>query len=176
MMPRLYRMSDGVAGRTVANMFAVRLVGSTCAALLAALYVGLAVEDPQRRLVTLVMLAAVPLIEPFQAFATYWQSRNHNRPLFVARSGGLLARLALLLAALWLGAPLWVLALAWVLAQGDDMAPIPGTKRRAYLEENIAAATIKLTLEDLAALDAVLPPGAASGARYPERSLQLVNL
>jgi aryl-alcohol dehydrogenase-like predicted oxidoreductase len=68
------------------------------------------------------------------------------------------------------------LALAWVLAQGDDMAPIPGTKRRAYLEENIAAATIKLTPEDLAALDAVLPPGAASGARYPERSLQLVNL
>ena len=67
------------------------------------------------------------------------------------------------------------LALAWVLAQGDDMAPIPGTKRRAYLEENIAAATIKLTPEDLAALDAVLPPGAASGARYPERSLQLVN-
>jgi aryl-alcohol dehydrogenase-like predicted oxidoreductase len=68
------------------------------------------------------------------------------------------------------------LALAWVLAQGDDMVPIPGTKRRAYLEENIAAAAIELSPEDLAALDAVLPPGAASGARYPERSLQLVNL
>lgn len=115
MMPRLCRMSDGVASRAVANMFAVRLAGSTCAALLAALYVGLAVEDPQRRLVTLVMLAAVPLIEPFQAFATYWQSRNNNRPLFVARTGGLVARLALVLAALWLGASPWVLALAWVL-------------------------------------------------------------
>jgi aryl-alcohol dehydrogenase-like predicted oxidoreductase len=68
------------------------------------------------------------------------------------------------------------LALAWVLAQGDDIVPIPGTKRRVYLEENIAAATIKLTSEDLAAIDAVLPPGAASGNRYPETSMRLVNL
>ena len=68
------------------------------------------------------------------------------------------------------------LALAWVLAQGDDIVPIPGTKRRVYLEENIAAATIKLTSEDLAAIDAVLPPGAASGDRYPETSMRLVNL
>jgi len=68
------------------------------------------------------------------------------------------------------------LALAWVLAQGDDIVPIPGTKRRTYLEENIAAATIKLTSEDLAAIDVVLPPGAASGDRYPETSMRLVNL
>jgi aryl-alcohol dehydrogenase-like predicted oxidoreductase len=67
-------------------------------------------------------------------------------------------------------------ALAWVLAQGDDIVPIPGTKRRTYLEENIAAATVELTPEDLVALDAVLPPGAASGDRYPQRSQQLVNL
>ena len=68
------------------------------------------------------------------------------------------------------------LALAWVLAQGDDIVPIPGTKRRVYLEENIAAASIELTPEDLAAIDAVLPPGAASGDRYPETSMRLVNL
>jgi O-antigen/teichoic acid export membrane protein len=114
-LPRLCRLSDGAASRAVANVFVVRLLGSTTAALLAALYVSFAIDDPQRRLITLVMLAAVPLIEPFQAFAAYWQSRNHNRPLFVARSGGLVTRLALVLAALWLGAPVWVLALAWVL-------------------------------------------------------------
>jgi polysaccharide transporter, PST family len=117
-LPRMCRLSDGVASRVVANVFAVRLAGSLLAAVVAALYGLLSIDDPQRRLVTLVMLAAVPLIEPFMAFALYWQSRNHNRPLFVARSGGLLARLALVLAGLWLGAPLWVLALAWVLEAG----------------------------------------------------------
>lgn len=68
------------------------------------------------------------------------------------------------------------LALAWVLAQGEDIVPIPGTKRRVYLEENVAAAAIRLTAEELAALDAVMPPGAASGARYPETSMKFVNL
>ena len=68
------------------------------------------------------------------------------------------------------------LALAWVLAQGQNIAPIPGTKRRAYLEENVAAATIELTAAELAALAAVMPPGAASGARYPETSMKFVNL
>ena len=114
-LPRLCRMTDGLACRVVGNVFVVRMGGSVLAALLAAVYILLTVEDPQRRQITLVMLAAVPLIEPFHAFATYWQSRNHNRPLFVARGGGLLARLLLVLGALWLGAPVWVLALAWVL-------------------------------------------------------------
>lgn len=68
------------------------------------------------------------------------------------------------------------LALAWVLAQGEDVVPIPGTKRRVYLEENVAAAAIQLTAAELAALDAVMPPGAASGARYPDTSMKLVNL
>lgn len=67
------------------------------------------------------------------------------------------------------------LALAWVLAQGQDIVPIPGTKRRSYLEENVAAAAIELTPAELATLDAVIPPGAASGARYPETSMQFVN-
>ncbi len=60
------------------------------------------------------------------------------------------------------------LALAWVLAQGQDVVPIPGTKRRSYLEENVGAAAVELTAEDLARLDAIAPPGAAVGGRYAE--------
>ncbi len=60
------------------------------------------------------------------------------------------------------------LALAWVLAQGHDVVPIPGTKRRSYLEENAGAAAIELTADDLARLDAIAPPGAAEGTRYPD--------
>ncbi|HEX5910963.1 MAG TPA: aldo/keto reductase [Thermoleophilaceae bacterium] len=59
------------------------------------------------------------------------------------------------------------LALAWVHAQGDDVFPIPGTKRRAYLEENAAAFEVELTADDLAALDEAVPAGAAAGDRYP---------
>jgi len=62
------------------------------------------------------------------------------------------------------------LALAWVLAQGDDVAPIPGTKRRRYLEENVAATEIALSDDDLARLDAAAPVGAAAGDRYPDMS------
>ncbi len=58
------------------------------------------------------------------------------------------------------------LALAWVLARGDDVVPIPGTKRRSYLEQNVAADDIVLTEEDLRRLDEILPPGATAGARY----------
>jgi aryl-alcohol dehydrogenase-like predicted oxidoreductase len=67
------------------------------------------------------------------------------------------------------------LALAWVLAQGNDMVPIPGTKRRKYLEENIGALSVKLTKEDLRRIDEVFPPEAAAGQRYPEHMLALVN-
>jgi aryl-alcohol dehydrogenase-like predicted oxidoreductase len=59
------------------------------------------------------------------------------------------------------------LALAWVMAQGDDVVPIPGTKRRSYLEENVAACDIRLTEDDLARLDRLAPVGIASGDRYP---------
>ena len=59
------------------------------------------------------------------------------------------------------------LALGWVLAQGTDVVPIPGTKRRAYLDENADAVEVHLTDEDLEALDAILPMGVASGGRYP---------
>jgi aryl-alcohol dehydrogenase-like predicted oxidoreductase len=67
------------------------------------------------------------------------------------------------------------LALAWVLAQGDDIVPIPGTKRVRYLDENIAALDVKLSDEDLRRLDEILPPGAASGQRYHERGMETVN-
>lgn len=59
------------------------------------------------------------------------------------------------------------LALAWVLARGADVVPIPGTKRRVYLEENVAACDLRLTEEDLARLDAIAPAGVAAGGRYP---------
>ena len=60
------------------------------------------------------------------------------------------------------------LALAWVMAQGDDVVPIPGTKRRAYLEENVAAADVELTDDDRRALGEIAPPGVAAGGRYPQ--------
>jgi aryl-alcohol dehydrogenase-like predicted oxidoreductase len=62
------------------------------------------------------------------------------------------------------------LALAWVLAQGPDVAPIPGTKRVRYLEENLGAAEVELSAEDLAAIEAVAPKGAFAGERYPDMS------
>jgi aryl-alcohol dehydrogenase-like predicted oxidoreductase len=68
------------------------------------------------------------------------------------------------------------LALAWVLAQGDDVIPIPGTKRRSYLEQNAAAVDIRLTAEDLRRIDEVAPRGAASGSRYPAEMMSFVNL
>jgi aryl-alcohol dehydrogenase-like predicted oxidoreductase len=67
------------------------------------------------------------------------------------------------------------LALAWVLAQGKDIVPIPGTKRRAYLEENAGAASVTLTPADLRRIDAVTPRGAAAGLRYPEAMMAFVN-
>jgi aryl-alcohol dehydrogenase-like predicted oxidoreductase len=67
------------------------------------------------------------------------------------------------------------LALAWVLSKGEDIIPIPGTKRIKYLEQNAAAATITLAPQEIAELDAALPPGAAAGTRYPEAAMQAVH-
>lgn len=68
------------------------------------------------------------------------------------------------------------LALAWVLAQGDDIVPIPGTKRMRYLEENAEAVHVKLTADDLAEINEAFPAGAAAGERYPEAGMKAVNL
>ena len=67
------------------------------------------------------------------------------------------------------------LALAWVLAQGDDIVPIPGTKRRKYLDENVGALTVRLTAAQLAALDEAFPFNAAAGERYPANMMGTVN-
>jgi aryl-alcohol dehydrogenase-like predicted oxidoreductase len=68
------------------------------------------------------------------------------------------------------------LALAWVLAQGEDIVPIPGTKRRKYLEDNLGALDVTLNEADLARIDEVLPPGAATGTRYPAPQMAALSL
>lgn len=66
-------------------------------------------------------------------------------------------------------------ALAWLLAQGDDIVPIPGTKRRTYLAENVAAADIKLSASDLRRINEIAPPDVAAGMRYPEARMGVLN-
>jgi aryl-alcohol dehydrogenase-like predicted oxidoreductase len=66
-------------------------------------------------------------------------------------------------------------ALAWVLAKGPDIVPIPGTKRRRYLEENVAAADVALSAGDIAVLDAAFPPGRAAGTRYGTEAMRLLE-
>ena len=78
-------------------------------------------------------------------------------------------------AAQTMGATAAQLALAWVLAQGDEFVPIPGTRRIATLEENVAAVDLALTAEDLARIEAVFPKGAASGHRYAETARAALN-
>jgi aryl-alcohol dehydrogenase-like predicted oxidoreductase len=68
------------------------------------------------------------------------------------------------------------LALAWVLAQGEEVVPIPGTTRRAHLDENVAALELTLSPEDLARLNEAAPKGATAGERYPEQAMRVVNL
>ena len=68
------------------------------------------------------------------------------------------------------------LALAWVLARGDDIVPIPGTTDRKHLEENVAAAAISLTADDLQRIDAVAPKGVAAGQRYADAGMANVNI
>jgi PST family polysaccharide transporter len=113
-LPRLCHLRDGAAAASVANVFAVRMVGSVLAAAVVAIYTVLAVDDPVRRTVTLIMVATVPLLEPFHAFSAFWLSRNQNRAPVLARGSGLMARLVVVVIALWAGASAWVVALAWV--------------------------------------------------------------
>lgn len=67
-------------------------------------------------------------------------------------------------------------ALAWLLSRGTDIVPIPGTKRRKYLEENLAAANLVLSAEELAQLSAAFPPGVTAGTRYPEKQLKALGI
>lgn len=68
------------------------------------------------------------------------------------------------------------LALAWVLVQGEDVVPIPGTKRTGYVEENVRALDVRLVAEDLERIDEIAPPGVAAGERYPEPAMRKLNL
>lgn len=125
LLPRFCRMQRAhpaaLAG-AIANVFVLRVVASVLAMAVAMLFTLLTVHDAERRHVTLIMLLAVPLIEPFYIFATYWLSRNHNKPTVIARSSGLLLRTAVVLLGVWWGAPLWLLAGAWVLEAAVNAA------------------------------------------------------
>jgi aryl-alcohol dehydrogenase-like predicted oxidoreductase len=102
---------------------------------------------------------------------------RHNHPRFsgenFSRNLELVERVKQLAAGK--GATPSQLAIAWVLAQGDDVVPIPGTKRRHYLEENAGALEVELTGEDLAAIEEVTPRGSAAGARYTPQHMANVN-
>ena len=96
-----------------------------------------------------------------------FQGANFQKNLDLVKAIGALARTK--------GCTPGQLALAWVMARGDDIVPIPGTKRLNYLEENLGATSVILTPSDLEQIDTVLPPGATAGQRYPEHSMQAVN-
>lgn len=104
--------------------------------------------------------------------------RRHVHPRFqgdnMARNLALLPTLESLAAAK--GCTPAQLALAWVLHRGDDIVPIPGTKKRAWLEANVAALDIRLSADEMAALDRAFPPGVTAGTRYPEPDMAKLGL
>ncbi|HVC68986.1 MAG TPA: aldo/keto reductase [Acidimicrobiales bacterium] len=104
----------------------------------------------------------------FRRFSPRFQGENFGRNLAVVDKVAELAAT--------FGVTSSQLALAWVLAQGEDIVPIPGTKRRTYLEENIAALDIELSASDLDAIEKVAPKGVATGNRYPDEHMARVNL
>jgi polysaccharide transporter, PST family len=111
LMPRLSR-TVAVPG-LIANAFALRLGASLLSAAALAVVVAFTVDDAERRRVAWLLLMCVPLIEPFNIASAYWQSLNRNAVPVISRSAGLLARAAMVMAAVLAGAPVWVAALAW---------------------------------------------------------------
>ena len=114
LLPRFCRMHAALPG-AIANVFAVRMAASLASLAAVSIYCLLIIDIPERRTVSMVLLLAVPLIEPFAVIAMYWNSRNHNRPNVIARASGLLARTACIAIGIALGAAWWLLAMAWVL-------------------------------------------------------------
>lgn len=149
-LPRLCVIHGAMAG-ALANIFTVRLAASLLAMVLMAGFAIATVSDPVRRDVTLVVLLAVPLIEPFAIIAAYWNSRNHNRPNVVARSAGLLVRLIALAAGIALGAAPWLLAATWVLEAALNSAiqwrqlgrALPGRRFVRYVRRRRCAAYLR---------------------------------
>ncbi len=114
LLPRFCRMNAALPG-AIANVFAVRMAASLASLAAVSIYCLLVIDIPERRTVSMVLLLAVPLIEPFAVIAMYWNSRNHNRPNVIARASGLLARTAVVAIGIALGVGWWLLAMAWVL-------------------------------------------------------------
>ncbi|RON10034.1 aldo/keto reductase [Pseudomonas brassicacearum] len=105
--------------------------------------------------------------DDYRRFSPRFQGDNFNRNLQLVQQVQTLAADK--------GVSAGQLALAWVLAQGDYLIPIPGTKQRKYLEENIAALDVVLSQEDLSALEAIFPDDAVLGARYPQAVMQMLD-
>lgn len=111
-------------------------------------------------------LADLPA-DDYRRFSPRFQGENFQKNL------DLVAKIESLAAAK--GCTAGQLALAWVLAQGDDIVPIPGTKRARYLDENLGSLEVRLSTRDIEAISAALPRGRAAGDRYPAQSMQAVN-
>ncbi|MDE3053676.1 MAG: aldo/keto reductase, partial [Gemmatimonadota bacterium] len=105
--------------------------------------------------------------DDFRRIQPRFQGENFSKNLELVRAVQRLAAAR--------GATAAQLALAWVLAQGDDVVPIPGTKRVKYLEDNVAAVDIRLSATDLAALEAAFPRAAVSGERYQTSAMAALN-
>ncbi|WP_347929931.1 aldo/keto reductase [Pseudomonas helvetica] len=105
--------------------------------------------------------------DDYRRFSPRFQGENFNRNLQLVQQVQTLAAEK--------GVTAGQLALAWVLAQGDYLIPIPGTKQRKYLEENVAALDVVLSPEDLSALEAIFPDDAVLGARYPQAVMQMLD-
>jgi aryl-alcohol dehydrogenase-like predicted oxidoreductase len=105
--------------------------------------------------------------DDFRRFAPRFQGDNFQKNLDLVAKVHELARAK--------GCTPGQLALAWVLARGEDIIPIPGTKRMKYLEDNLGAENVKLTSQDLRQIDAILPHGVAAGERYHERGMATID-
>jgi aryl-alcohol dehydrogenase-like predicted oxidoreductase len=105
--------------------------------------------------------------DDYRRFSPRFQGENFQKNLHLVRRVEEMAREK--------GSKPAQLALAWVLAQDKNIVPIPGTKRRKYLEDNVAALEVQLSAEDLRRIDEIFPAGAAAGLRYPEQMMQRVN-
>jgi aryl-alcohol dehydrogenase-like predicted oxidoreductase len=105
--------------------------------------------------------------DDYRRFSPRFQGENFNKNLQLVDKIGALAKSK--------GCTTAQLALAWVLAQGDEIFPIPGTKRTKYLEENVGALNVSLTKKELEEIEAIAPKGAAAGMRYPENMMGSVN-
>jgi aryl-alcohol dehydrogenase-like predicted oxidoreductase len=103
----------------------------------------------------------------YRRFSPRFQGENFDKNLQLVKKIEALAKAK--------GCTTAQLALAWVLAQGDDIFPIPGTKHKKYLEENVGAVSVTLTPQELQEIDAIAPKGAAAGPRYPEAMMDSVG-